>query len=72
MFTQTEIVAALLMIACLYLFYKNRQALKLTNQLKVQTAHLKNMNQFKGEALSNISHEIRTPISAILGVQEKY
>jgi two-component system sensor histidine kinase EvgS len=71
MFKQTEIVAALLMIACLYLFYKNRQAIKLTNQLKVQTAHLKNMNQFKGEALSNISHEIRTPISAILGVQEK-
>jgi len=71
MFTQTEIVAALLMIACFYLFYKNRQALKLTNQLRVQTAHLKNMNQFKGEALSNISHEIRTPISAILGVQEK-
>jgi two-component system sensor histidine kinase EvgS len=71
MFTQTETVAALLMIACLYLFYKNRQALKLTNQLKAQTAYLKNMNQFKGEALSNISHEIRTPISAILGVQEK-
>lgn len=71
MFTQTEIVAAFLLIACLYLFYKNRQALKLTNQLKVQTVHLKNMNQFKGDALSNISHEIRTPISAILGVQEK-
>ena len=71
MFTQTETVAALLMVICLYLFYKNRQAFKLTNQLKAQTAHLKNMNQFKGEAISNISHEIRTPISAILGVQEK-
>jgi two-component system sensor histidine kinase EvgS len=71
MFTQTETMAILLMITCLYLFYKNRQALKLTNQLKAQITHLKNMNQFKGEALSNISHEIRTPISAILGVQEK-
>jgi two-component system sensor histidine kinase EvgS len=71
MLTLTEIATGLLTIACIYLSYKNRQAFKLTNQLKAQTTHLNNLNQFKGAALSNISHEIRTPISAILGVQEK-
>lgn len=71
MFTNTEIVAGLLTITCIYLFLKNRQTNKLANQLKAEAIDLKKMNQFKGEAISNISHEIRTPISALLGVQEK-
>lgn len=71
MLTDIEKVASLLTIACVYLIYKNKKAFKLIDQLKDQTASLRELNQYKGEALSNISHEIRTPISAILGVQEK-
>lgn len=71
MYAQIEIVMSSLVIACIYLLYKNKQAIKLTNKLKAEKLQLQEMNQTKGEALSNISHEIRTPISAILGIQEK-
>jgi two-component system sensor histidine kinase EvgS len=64
-------VSAALAASCLLLIYKNKKSLQLIKTLMLESAHLKEANQYKREALSNISHEIRTPISAILGVQEK-
>jgi two-component system sensor histidine kinase EvgS len=66
-----EFVSAALAASCLLLIYKNKKSLRLIKTLMMESAHLKEANQYKRDALSNISHEIRTPISAILGAQEK-
>jgi two-component system sensor histidine kinase EvgS len=66
-----EFVSAFLAASCLLLIYKNKKSLRLIKTLMLESAHLKEANQYKRDALSNISHEIRTPISAILGAQEK-
>ncbi len=66
-----EFASAALSASCLLLIYKNIKSLRLIKTLMMESAHLKEANQYKQDALSNISHEIRTPISAILGAQEK-
>lgn len=66
-----EYATTALAVSCLLLVYKNKKSLKLIKTLMIESSHLKKDNQYKHDALSNISHEIRTPISAILGAQEK-
>ncbi|MEO0047713.1 MAG: hypothetical protein RLZZ410_672 [Pseudomonadota bacterium] len=66
-----ELVTAILALICVLLIYKNKKSLKLIKNLMIQSNQLKEENQYTKDALSNISHEIRTPISAILGAQEK-
>jgi two-component system sensor histidine kinase EvgS len=66
-----EFVSIALAASCLLLIYKNKKSLRLIKTLMLESAHLKEANQHKRDALSNISHEIRSPISAILGAQEK-
>ncbi len=62
------IALAMTSLTCVYLLYRNKQwaAIAKKNESLAQA-----FQASKNKALSTISHEIRTPISAILGIQEK-
>ena len=53
---------------CVYLLHRNKRWASLA---KENEARAQSLQDSKNKALSTISHEIRTPISAILGIHEK-
>lgn len=60
-----------LLCSCLlsaYLIFRNKHWSRLAQK---NQQHLNAFQETKNQAISTISHEIRTPISAILGIQEK-
>ena len=52
----------------IYLLIRNKHWANLAQK---NQRHLNAFQETKNQAISTISHEIRTPISAILGIQEK-
>ena len=71
MLDEYQLTLFALLCTCLfsiYLLIRNRHWSKLAHK------NQRNLNVFqetKNQAISTISHEIRTPISAILSIQEK-
>jgi len=73
--TETSITHSILM-ACLvslsiYLHIQNRWLIKRAGKLSAKNHALEELSTLKSTHLSTISHEIRTPISALIGIHQK-
>ncbi len=60
-----------LICSCLFSIYLLIRNKHWSNLAQKNQRNLNAFQETKNQAISNISHEIRTPISAILGIQEK-
>ena len=56
-------------VLCLYFIFENPD-LELTEEIEVLTRDIQKANRTKSDFLSNMSHEIRSPMNAIVGFSE--
>lgn len=71
--TATVLMAAVLLALVLFLIVikrKNREQEKLQESLRRAVASAQEANEAKSRFLSNVSHDIRTPLTAIMGLTD--
>lgn len=73
--TENDILSSLLIAGLasfiIFLFIQNRWLAKQAENLLLKNYNLEEISSLKSTQLSTISHEIRTPISALIGIHQK-